>query len=352
MRSIAHSGLAAVIAICAGVAVCAPAQVHAQTASFKVIDPAGASLIAPAAKLETLKNEFFGFVEGPVWVPEGTDGYLLFSDIPCNCIYKWQNGKLSVFLEKSGFTGTDTSGSGAELNNGRLQVIILGSNGLTLDTQGRLLIAQHGDRKVMRREKDGTMSVVADRFEGKRFNSPNDVVVKSDGAIYFTDPMFGLRKLDADPAKELPDHGVYLVKDGKITKLEKDPQGAPPNGIAFSPNEKILYLTAARKLVAYDVRSDDTIANPRVIFDYGTYTKDDGQFDGIRVDAKGNIWGVGPGGIWAISPAGKPLAQVLTPEGPANLAFGDTDGKGLYITAKRGLYKIRVEVAGAKSTKK
>lgn len=326
---------------------------HAQTKPGAVehLDPSAAQLIAPSAQLETLKNEFFGFLEGPVWVQEGTGGYLLFSDMPANCIYKWQDGKLSVFLEKSGFTGTDTSTAGLEVNNGRLQVIVLGSNGLTLDKEGRLLIAQHGDRKLVRREKDGTMTTLAERYDGKRLNAPNDVVVKSNGAVFFTDVGAGLRGGDKSPLKELPGHGVFRVKDGKLTELANDPLGMMPNGIALSPDERTLYVTAYRKLVAFDLAADDTVSNPRVAFDYDAVTKDPGGFDGIKVDTKGNIWGTGPGGIWAISPAGKPLVRIPFPEGAVNLAFGDADGKGLYVAGRRGLYRIQLLNAGVRAGK-
>lgn len=323
----------------------AVALLQAQAPAINKMDPSADELVSPTAKVETLKNEFFAFLEGPVWVKNGN--YLLFSDLPANAIYKWQDGKLSVFMEKSGFTGTDASTAGAEVNNGRFQTIVLGSNGLTIDPQGNLVMCQHGNRQVVRVEKNGMQTVLADRFEGKRINGSNDVIFKSNGSMYFSDPSSGLRGGDKSPLKELPYHAVFLLKDGKLSVLDKDPQGVSPNGLAFSPDEKNLYVTAGRKIVAYDVKADDTIANPRVLFDYASVTMNPGGFDGIKVDSKGNIWGPGPGpGVWAISPAGKPIVQILTPEAPANLAFGDPDGKGLYLTARRGLYKIRTNVAG------
>lgn len=345
MRRFARYGLAGLMAL--STVVSGTTAAHAQAgAPVELFDPSASQVIAPTAKVETLKNEFFAFLEGPVWVPEGQGGYLLFSDMPANCIYKWQDGKLSVFLEKSGFSGKDPSVAGIEVNNGRFQTVVIGSNGLTLDREGRLIIAQHGDRRLVRQEKDGTLTPLAERYDGKRFNSPNDVIVKSNGAMYFTDPSAGMRGGDNSPLKELPYHGLYLLKDGQVKLLEKDPQDRSPNGLALSPDEKTLYLGLFRKLVAYDVRPDDTIANPRVIFDYDTVSKEPGGYDGIKVDTKGNIWGPGPGGVWAISPAGKPIARVLIPEPPANLAFGDADGKGLYLTARRGLYKVRLLVPG------
>jgi gluconolactonase len=314
--------------------------------SVNRLDSALDELVSSSASVETLKNEFFAMLEGPVWVQEGRTGYLLFSDMPANCIYKWQDGKLSVFLEKSGFTGTDSSVAGVEVNNGRFTTVVLGSNGLTLDPQGRLVIAQHGDRQVVRLEKDGTKTVLADRYEGKRINSPNDLVIKSNGSLYFSDPASGLRGGDKSPLKEQPVHGIYLVKNGTIKMVDKDPQGSSPNGLALSPDEKTLYATAGRKLVSYDVMPDDSISNPRVIFDYDTVTPVRGGFDGLKVDSRGNVWGTGPGGVWIVSPSGKALGQIRVPEDPANLAFGDADGKGLYFAARRGLYRIRLNVAG------
>ena len=235
---------------------------------------------------------------------------------------------------------------GVEFFNGRMQVIALGSNGLTIAPQGRLVVAQHGDRRLVRHEKDGTITVLAESYDGKRLNSPNDVVVKSNGAIFFTDPSPGLRGADKSPVKEYQGHGVFMVKDGQIKMIDNDPQGSAPNGIALSPDERILYVVAGRKLVAYDLSADDAISNPRLFFNYDTFTKDPGGFDGIKVDTKGNIWGVGPGGIWAISPAGKALGRVLIPESPTNLAFGDADAKAIYVTARRGLYRFHVNVPG------
>jgi gluconolactonase len=345
--------LIGVLAAAVGAASVLGAQTPTESsASVDVFDPALRSLVSPAAKVETLKNEFFALVEGPVWVPEGQGGYLLFSDMPANCIYKWQDGRLSVFLEKSGFSGTDTSTAGLEVNNGRFQVVVLGSNALTLDRQGRLLIVRQGDRRLVRLEPDGTQTILAERYDGKRLNSPNDVVVKSNGSILFTDPGSGLRGGAKSPLKELPVQGIYLLKNGTLSMLDHDPQGELPNGLAFSPDERIFYASAFKKLVAYDVRPDDTIANPRVIFDYDTQaiTKEFGFFDGLKVDTTGNIWGTGPGGIWVISPSGKALGRIRVPEHATNLTFGDHDGKTLYITARRGLYRIRLQVAGIRPT--
>jgi sugar lactone lactonase YvrE len=341
------------VAVTAGAFVILAGLVHAgfqggsQGAGKTVVrlDPAMDKLVAPDVKVETLRQDL-GFGEGPVWVKDQPHGYLLFSDIAANCIYKWQDGKVSVFLERSGWTGTASSTAGVEVTNSRLYVIVLGSNGLALDPQGRLVIAQHGDRQIVRLEKDGKRTVLASHYGGKHLNSPDDVLVKRDGSIYFSDPPYGLRGGDRSPLKELPT-AMYLLKDGKVTRLFEDP-GA--NGLAFSPDEKKLYVTDNRSLKVYDVNPDDTVANGRRIFSYDAVTPKlpaDGIFDGIKVDTLGNIWGGGPGGVWVISPAGKALGSIALPDGAAvNVAFGDADGKSLFITTMRSLHRVRLNVPG------
>ncbi len=319
-------------------------RVQAQGANEVVrLDPALDEIISVDTKVEKLAGDF-GFVEGPVWVRQG--GYLLFSDIPANAINKWtSDGKVSVFLKPSGFTGSDPSDVGSQNNNGHAVVTLIGSNGVTLDRQRRVVFCAHGDRAVVRIEKDGKRTVLADRFEGKRLNSPNDLVFKSDGALYFTDPTAGLRKRDEDPKKELPFNGVYLLKDGGLQVLEKT--FATPNGIAFSPSEKYLYVndTTRKLIMRYEVRPDDTIANGKVFIDMSA-DKAAGVPDGMKVDQKGNVYCTGPGGFWIMSPEGKHLGTVKMPELPANLAWGDSDGKTLYLTARTGLYRIRLNIAG------
>jgi gluconolactonase len=320
-------------------------KIQAQGANDVVrLDPGLDDIISADAKVEKLAGNF-GFVEGPVWVRQGK-GYLLFSDIPANVIDKWSpDGTVSVFLKPSGFTGTDPSDVGGQSNNGHEAVILLGSNGVTLDRQGRVTFDAHGDRAVVRLEKTGKRTILADRFEGKRLNSPNDLVYKSDGALYFTDPPFGLRKRDDDPKKELPFNGFYLFKDGKLQLLDKTFKG--PNGLAFSPDEKYLYVNdSARKLIMrYEVQPDDTIANGRPFIDMNSDNAP-GVPDGMKVDQKGNVYCTGPGGFWIMSPEGKHLGTVKMPELPANLAFGDADGKTLYLTARTGLYRIHLKVPG------
>lgn len=321
--------------------------VRAQTPNGQVVerlDPAIDSIVSADAKLELL-GEHFGTTEGPLWIQEGPSGHLLFSDIPANVIYKWTpDGKVSVFLEKSGFTGADNSNVGAQSTSGRLAVIGLGSNGLALDPQGRIVIATHGDRNIARLEKDGTRTVVADRYDGKRFNGPNDLVVKSNGALYFTDTRFGLRGGDQSPARELPFYGVYLVKDGKVVLLEKDPQGGAPNGIALSPDEQYLYVGSGGKILRYEIRPDDTIANGRIVIESGS--------DGMKVDEKGNLYLTADGGVLIVSAEGKRLgvipAKVLGNR-TTNVAFGDRDRMTLYITVRTHVYRIRLKVAGSRS---
>jgi gluconolactonase len=310
------------------------------------LDPALDALISPNTQIEKVADGF-GFLEGPVWVHASSPGFPIFSDIPANVIDKWnpQDGKVSVFLEKSGFAGADPGDAGYQLNNGHAVVTLYGSNGITLDKEGRVTYCQHGDRAVMRLEKDGKRTVIADRYEGKRLNSPNDLVYKSDGSLYFTDPPYGLRKLAEDPKKELPFSGVYRWANGKLTLVNKD-FGAP-NGLAFSPDEKYLYLddSASKTYWRFDVRPDGALANKTLLIDASS-SKEAGVPDGMKIDRNGNIYAAGPGGVWVLTPDGKHLGTIRPPENPANLAWGDADAKTLYFTAVTGLYRLRVNVAG------
>jgi gluconolactonase len=303
------------------------------------LDPAVGALVPADAKVEKVAGGF-GFVEGPVWVQNGNAGYLLFSDIPANAIKKWTpDGKVSVFLEKSGFTGTDPSVAQRD------PVMINGSNGIVIDKEGRVVYCQHGNGAIERLEKDGKRTVLANKYEGKHLSSPNDLVLKSDGSLYFTDPAFGLAKGDADPHKELPFNGVYRLANGKLQLLTKDLKG--PNGLAFSPDEKYLYVndTPAATYWRYEVQPDGGIANPKVFVNMSA-VKEDGGADGVKVDKKGNVYATGPGGVWILTPDGKHLGTIKSAEVPANLAFGDADGKALYLTARTGLYRIRLSIPG------
>ncbi len=300
------------------------------------LDPALDTIVPARAQVEKLA-EGFQFTEGPVWVREG--GYLLFSDPNNNTIYRWTpDGELSVFRTKSGYAGLDIGEYGQP-----------GSNGLTLDREGRLTINEHGNRRVTRLEKNGVLKVLADRYQGKRLNSPNDLAYRSDGALYFTDPPFGLPKFFADPRKELPYSGVFLLKDGALRLVSQDLNG--PNGLAFSPDEKFLYISnwdvKKKVIMRYAVNADGTLANGRMFFDMAGAPGEE-ALDGLKVDQQGNVYASGPGGVWIVSSAGKHLGTIQAPELPANFAWGDTDGKTLYLTARTGLYRIRLNVPGVR----
>lgn len=325
---------------------------------FKIIrmDRALDAILSTEAKLEMLGDRF-GLTEAPVWVQEGQSGYLLFSDLISNVIYKrTAEGGLSVFLENAGYTGSDITSVGQQTRRGRMAVILTGPNGLTLDSQGRLIFCAMADRTVVRLERDGTRTILADRYEGKRFGGPNDAVVKSDGAVYFTDSVNGMRAGGRSPARELEFSGVYLVKDGKVTLLasDKDLPGGFPNGITFSPDEKYLYLNFGfLKIMRYDVQPDDTISHPQLFVDR------EGS-DGMKVDRLGNVYttsGAGPGEVRITSPAGTRLGVIQLPVQlgeprdqicATNVAFGDRDGRGLYITACTHVYRIQLKTPGVR----
>lgn len=296
-------------------------------------DAALDSIVPPGATIERVATGF-GFVEGPVWSRGGT---LIFSDIPANTIFSLgANGQTSVVNTPSGYTGSEPRAPGSHI----------GSNGLTIDRQGRLILCEHGDRRVTRLEADGRHTILADRYDGKRLNSPNDAVVKSDGSIYFTDPPYGLPKADDDPAKELPHNGIYRIKDGKVELLSTALNR--PNGIAFSPDERTLYVANSdvmrRIWMRFDVKADGTLGEGRVFLDV-TADSATGIPDGLRVDSAGNLFATGPGGVWIVSPQGKALGRIQPPEGPANVAFGE-DGKTLFMTARRSVYRIRLLTGG------
>jgi len=324
------------------------------------LDPGLEQVVSPDARLELLQGEgAFEGGEGPLWIQHGDSGYLLFSDVGGNRIFQWTpacftfpcgpDGKLSVFLDHSGYADASRLGS-ADASGAHLY----GSNGLTLDREGRILLDANGDRAVERLEKDGKRTTLADRFEGKRLTCPNDIVVKSDGTVYFTDGMAGcLAKREDDPAKELPFHAVYFLRNGYLQVVDKDPGNFPPNGLAFSPDEKILYVNNGgpgpnqRQIFAYDVLPDGTVKNKRLFIDF-TGEKGPGGPDGMKVDVLGNLYSTGMGGVWVISPEGKRLGKLPAPEGLrfSNLAFGDQDSKTLYVVSPKSLWRIRLNVAG------
>jgi gluconolactonase len=303
-------------------------------------DPALDAIIPASPQLEKLADGFL-FTEGPVWVSrhDTTEGYLLFSDPNANRIYRWTpDGEVSVFRTKSGYAGIDV----AEYHQP-------GSNGLTLDREGRLTINEHGNRRVVRLERTGAVTVLADRYEGHRLNSPNDLVYRSDGALYFTDPPFGLPKAFDDPRKELPSSGVFCLIGDELRRVSTDLAG--PNGLAFSPDERYLYVgnwdPAKKVVMRYEVRPDGSLAAGRVFFDMTAAPGED-AIDGIKVDQRGNLYVSGPGGLWILSAEGKHLGTLRGPEHPHNLAWGDDDGRTLYLTAQTGLYRIRLNVAGVR----
>jgi gluconolactonase len=311
------------------------------------LDPSLDGLMSPDAKLELVKGDF-GFTEGIVWVDQGDSGYMLLSDMYANVIYKLTpEGKVSLYLDHSGYTGYDIWRVGMPQPDANRKDVffMIGSNGLALDRQGRLLIATWTGRSIDRIEKDGKRTILADRYEGKRFGGTNDLVVKKDGAIYFTDGFGGLRGRDKDPSKELDFAGIFMWKDGKVTLAIKDI--ATPNGLAFSPDEKYLYANGSQNkyVRCYEVQPDDTLTNSQMFIDMSSDTAG-GITDGMKVDAKGNVYESGPRGIWILSPEGKHLGTILTPEFVANLCFGDRDNKTLYIAARTSVYKIRLNTPG------
>jgi gluconolactonase len=312
----------------------------AQSTEILRDDPELDKIVTPGTKIEKLAGGFL-FTEGPVWVPRTADseGYLLFSDPNNNTIYRWTpDGQVSIYRTKSGYAGADIGEYGQP-----------GSNGLTLDAEGRLTINQHGNRRVVRLEKNGQLTVLADQYEGKRLNSPNDLVYKSDGALYFTDPPFGLPKFYDDPRKELPFSGVFRVSSNgrQVQLLTAELKG--PNGLAFSPDERYLYVDnwdEKRKIIMrYEVNSDGALANGKLFFDMTSAPGED-ALDGLKIDQKGNLYVSGPSGLWIISPEGKHLGTIVGPEHPHNFAWGDDDGKTLYLCARTGLYRIRLNVPG------
>jgi gluconolactonase len=311
-----------------------PAEVNVQVLRT---DPGIDAIVGPNPKIWKVA-EGFQFTEGPIWLPR--ERSLLLSDPNSNVIYRYtpEATRLEVFRTPSGYSGADIG-----------EYSQPGSNGLTLDARGRLTIDQHGNRRVVRLELDGTETVLADRYRGKRLNSPNDLVYRSDGTLYFTDPPFGLPKFFADPRKELTFSGVYAVTPkGKLILLVDDLSG--PNGIAFSPDEKFLYVgnwdEKKKIVVRYPVRADGTIGKGELFFDMTSASGED-AIDGIKVDVAGNLYVSGPGGLWVLSPEGRHLGTIVGPKHPHNMAWGDADGKTLYLCAQSGLYKIRLGIRGA-----
>ncbi len=309
-------------------------MIGSEPAKIERLDKSVDQLIPKDAKLEKVA-EGYTWTEGPVWIPSG--GYLLFADIPGNAIWKYVPGKgATLFLHPSGWAEKTPFG-GKEP----------GSNGMTLDSKGRLTVAGHANRNVWRMETmdpKGPITILAERYEGKRLNSPNDLVYRSDGSLYFTDPPYGLAtQLDTDPKKELKVNGVYRLANGHLQLLASDL--TRPNGLAFTPDEKYLYVDCSDPLkkiwMKYPVNPDGTLRKGSLFADT-TSDPREGAPDGMKVDHAGNVFSTGPGGIWIFSPAGKHIGTIDMPERTANLAWGGADGRMLYITASTGLYRMQL----------
>ena len=309
---------------------------HAFNMRIERLAPEFDALVPAGAQLE-MCAEGFDWSEGPTWFRNT----IIFSDVPQNVIYQWKPGQAAAteFMRPSGML-TPRAGFKEQ-----------GSNGLGTDAQGRLLICQHGERRVARVEKDGAQTARADRFEGQHFNSPNDLALRRNGDIYFTDPPYGLEGGNKSPLKELEWNGVYrIATDGKVSLIVKDLTF--PNGIAFSPDEKTLYVAVSdpkhTNIMAYEVQPDGSVAKGREFFDAEAVKKPGlkGGCDGLKVDATGNLWATGPGGVLVISPQGKHLGTLLTGEQTGNCAWGD-DGSTLYICADMVLARIKTAVKGA-----
>jgi gluconolactonase len=304
-------------------------QVHSDLVR---LDPAFDSLVPPSAQLEKLADGF-QFVEGPLWFDAG---HVWFSDVQGNVIRQWsQDGKITEILRPGGYDGKD-------IPEGSL----MGPNGMVHDKDGAVLVCQHGNRQIARISKDRKVSSLVSKYKGKRLNSPNDLVFKSDGSLYFTDPPYGLPKQDDDPKKELKFNGVYRLARGNLQPIIQDL--SRPNGIAFSPDEKILYISVSdekhKVWMRYDVNPDGSVKDGRVFSDATSETTP-GLPDGMKVDSKGNLYCAGPGGVWVFSAEGKHLGTIKTPNPPSNCNWGD-DGKTLYITAVDALYRIKLSTPG------
>jgi gluconolactonase len=333
----------------------AGAQTPAADKPFAIerADPALDAVIAPESHLDLLGDRF-GITEGPVWVPQD-GGYLLVSDLTANVIYRIDpDHRVSVFLDKAGYTGAEIDEAGIQSRSGRVYVLLIGPSCTALDGSGRLLWCADNDGAIMRLEKNGQRTVVADRSEGKRFNGPNDLVLTHDGAMFFTDPDFGLRYGARSKLKQLDSAGVWFLRGGQLRKvLDQGELGGPPDGIALSPDEHILYLTAGLGHLKRYVIGPDGSLSDGAIFAQGA-----GIGDGIKVDLAGNVYstsGTAPGIVRITAPSGRLLGMLHLPvpaEEPrrqicaSNLAFGGTDGRTLFIAACQAVYQIRLRMAG------
>ena len=336
-----RAGILALVCVALVAPYIAAAQASIKTAAgsrIERLDPALDALIDPNARVEQLADGF-AWTEGPVWRRD--KGYLLFSDIPHNTVWKWNEAEgLSIYMRPAGYAfGTNPPGRE------------LGTNGLTFDRNGTLVVADHGNRGISRwNDSLFTRTVVVDRYEGKRFNSPNDLVWAPNGDLYFTDPSYGLRDGNADKAKELPFNGVFrLSASGTLSLVTRDLTF--PNGIALSPDARTLYVAISDDknpyIMAYAVAADGSTGQGRIFYDGRPRVAQGlkGGLDGMKVDAKGNIFATGPGGILVLSPAGKHLGTIVPGDLVANCAFGD-DGSTLYMTVNHQLMRVRTLTKG------
>jgi len=308
------------------------------------LDPALDALVSPDTKVEKI-HEDDQFFEGPVWHHGSAGSFLTFSDLISNRVDKWdpKTKQVTTYIADV-WKGKDNANAIAQERNGKKYVQV-GPNGETLDKQGRLVFTAMGSGQIVRREADGKLTVLADKYEGRDLNAPNDLVIKSDGTIYFTDIRKDTKTTDQNPAEGVSHTGVYRIKDGKLELLDGTLEA--PNGIAFSPDEKVIYVNdkRAKRVVSYNVKADGTVANRKIFIDMNSDPRP-GLPDGMKIDVQGNVWDGGPGGIWIISPQGKHLGTILTPERLSNLAWGDDDGKTMYTTGGTMVTRIRVKVAG------
>lgn len=327
-------------------AACATPDALRSLGEVERLSPALDALVGADARFDVLA-EGFAWSEGPLWIPED-GGYVVFSDIPPNRVMKWQSGHgTSVYLDKSGFLGPTPRPDHIAPDEP-------GSNGLLLDPDGRLVLCQHGERQVGRMRAPlsapkASYEPIVERFEGKRFNSPNDATFHRNGDLYFTDPPYGLTRKMQDPNKDLPFQGVYRCsKDGTVTLLTKEM--SRPNGIAFSPDYKTLYVANSdpkRAIwMAFPVKPDGTLGEGRVLFDATPMVgSNKGLPDGLKLDRQGNLFATGPGGVLVLSPKGEHLGTLRTGEATSNCAFGE-DGSTLFVTADSYLLRIRLQTIG------
>lgn len=311
----------------------APAPAPASQAAGTIVrlDPALDALAPPNAQIEKVAGGF-EFTEGPMWRP---DGHLWFSDVTANVVRSMTaSGQAEVLIPNGGGDAHEPPGA------------FVGPNAMVPDKDGTVILCQHYNRRLVKIGPGLKITPYVEKFEGKRLNSPNDLVFRGDGALYFTDPPYGLAKMDDDPAKELKFNGVFRYANGKLEAVIKDL--TRPNGIAFSPDQNTLYVANSddnhKVWMRYDINAAGVISKPRVFADV-TAVREEGTTDGMKTDSLGNLYAAGPGGVWVFTPDGKHLGTFKLPEPPSNCAWGD-DGKSLYITARTSVYRIKLAVAG------